>query len=180
MEISWSVYGLPQAGAHTNKGLKENFAPHGYLEVTHTPRLCQHGTRPIFFYLVVDGFGVKKKHYEIPEDWTGGLYFGITLRWNYNRYIQKLYVDISMPGYIKKIAKIPTQDIKTPPTFIISLSPQEIRISITRTNTIRWLQYRCPRRNQTRSKNSWQHPLICKILWSSHSHGTIDIGEWTI
>jgi hypothetical protein len=31
-------------------------------------------------------------------DWVGDLYCGITLRWNYN----KRYVDISMPGYIKK------------------------------------------------------------------------------
>jgi hypothetical protein len=64
------------------------------------------------FTLVVDDFGVKyvnknnnehlissiKANYELTVDWTGNLYCGITLEWDYvNR-----WVDISMPGYIKK------------------------------------------------------------------------------
>ena len=36
--------------------------------------------------------------YTLTADWTGDLYCGITLGWNYD----KRYVDISMPGYIKK------------------------------------------------------------------------------
>jgi hypothetical protein len=62
--------------------------------------------------LVVEDFGIKyvgkehvdhlvtalKQHYTIAEDWDGKLYCGITLNWNYN----KRWVDISMPGYIKK------------------------------------------------------------------------------
>jgi hypothetical protein len=36
--------------------------------------------------------------YKLTADWTGDLYCGITLGWNYD----KRYVDISMPGYIKK------------------------------------------------------------------------------
>ena len=62
--------------------------------------------------LVVDNFGVKfinkedvdhlissiKTTYTLTEDWSGQLYCGITLDWDYvNR-----TVDISMPGYIKK------------------------------------------------------------------------------
>ena len=64
------------------------------------------------FTLVVDDFGVKYVNktdvehlleslqgtYKLTADWTGNLYCGITLGWNYN----KRYVDISMPGYIKK------------------------------------------------------------------------------
>ena len=39
-----------------------------------------------------------KKDYKIAEDWEGKLYCGISLDWNY----KEKYVDISMPGYIKK------------------------------------------------------------------------------
>ena len=34
----------------------------------------------------------------METDWTGGLYCGITLEWNY----KQRYVDISMPNYAKK------------------------------------------------------------------------------
>ena len=67
-------------------------------------------------YLVVDNFGVKyidkadadhliaapKKYYAISEDWTGVLYYGITLKYHYENSIQKLFVDISMRGYVTK------------------------------------------------------------------------------
>ena len=60
----------------------------------------------------MDDFGIKyvgkehidhlvaalKKDYTITEDWGGKLYCVISLEWNY----KKRYVDISMPGYIKK------------------------------------------------------------------------------
>jgi hypothetical protein len=59
----------------------------------------------------VDDFGVQyvgKEHaqhfidaletdYKVSKDWTGGLYFGITLKRDY----ENKYVDLSMPGYIK-------------------------------------------------------------------------------
>ena len=69
--------------------------------------------RPIMFTLIVDDFGVKyvgKEHavhlinclkeemYKLTEDWTGNLYCGILLRWDYEKQI----LDISMPEYIKK------------------------------------------------------------------------------
>jgi hypothetical protein len=71
-----------------------------------------HESRPITFTLVVNDFGVKfvnkddinhlissiKKTYTLTEDWTGNLYFGMMLEWDYVRQM----VDISMPGYIKK------------------------------------------------------------------------------
>ena len=77
----------------------------------HTPGLWKHVSRPISFTLVVDDFGVKyvnkknadhfvaalKVKYKIPEDWTGSLYCGIDLRWDYtNRTL-----DLVMPGYIR-------------------------------------------------------------------------------
>jgi hypothetical protein len=63
--------------------------------------------------LVFDNFGVKyvgkehvehlirciKEKYEVTEDWTGDLYCGITLKWKYT----EQWLDISMPGYIKKL-----------------------------------------------------------------------------
>ena len=80
---------------------------------SHTPWLWKHISRPIEFTLVVDDFGVKyvgKEHvnhfitalkgdFTIAEDWTGGLYCGITLKWDYENRI----VEFSMPGYIKKV-----------------------------------------------------------------------------
>ena len=70
--------------------------PHGYFEVTHTPVLWRHITRPISFSLVLDLFCVKyidkadtdhliaalEKHWKIYEDCTGGLYCGIDLKWD--------------------------------------------------------------------------------------------------
>ena len=37
------------------------------------------------------------RKYEITQDWTGSLYNGITLNWDYKAGI----LDMSMPGYIK-------------------------------------------------------------------------------
>ena len=42
-----------------NEQLKRFLAPHGYYEVTQTPGLWKHKTRPIQFTLVVDDFRVK-------------------------------------------------------------------------------------------------------------------------
>jgi hypothetical protein len=68
-------------------------------------------TRPIQFTLVVDKFGVQyvgaehaqhliavlETDYTVSKDWTGSLYCGITLDWDY----ANKHVDLSMPGYIK-------------------------------------------------------------------------------
>ena len=114
VKIQWSIYGLPQASKLVNTALKEHLTPYGYFEVSHTPGLWRHITRPIAFSLVLDDFGVKYVHkddtdhlanslknaYQLAEEWTGGLYFGITLKWNYNK--RDRWLEISMPGYIKK------------------------------------------------------------------------------
>jgi hypothetical protein len=68
-------------------------------------------TCPIQFTLVVDDFGVQyvgadyaqhliaalETEFIVSKDWTGGLYCGITINWDY----ANKHVDISMPGYIK-------------------------------------------------------------------------------
>ncbi len=77
-----------------------------------TPGLWKHETQPILFTLIVDNVGVKyvskndvnhlitsiETTYTLTEDWTGNLYCGITLKWDY----VNQHVDISMPNYIKK------------------------------------------------------------------------------
>ena len=58
-EIVRGMYGLPQAGILANQLLKKRLAVHNYYEVPHTPGLFTHKTRPIWFTLTVDDFGVK-------------------------------------------------------------------------------------------------------------------------
>jgi hypothetical protein len=89
--IDKGMYGLPQAGILANKLLKKR--------LEHTPGLWKHATRKLMFTLVVDDFGIQFSHvkdaqhflaalkqdYEaITVDWTGSLFCGITLTWDYN------------------------------------------------------------------------------------------------
>ena len=112
VEIRKGMYRLPQAGILANERLVGHLARSGYIQTRHTPGLFTHTTRPIAFTLVVDDFGinyVEKEHathlldclksqYVITEDWTGSVYCGLTLQWNYTLRT----VDVSMPGYIAK------------------------------------------------------------------------------
>ena len=113
LEIRRVVWGLPQAGILANKLLWKRLKPHGYYKCGNTPGLWRHATRPVTFSLVVNDFGVKyvgKEHadhlinclkeetYKLTEDWTGDLFCGISLRWDYKARI----LDILMPGYVKK------------------------------------------------------------------------------
>jgi hypothetical protein len=111
LEMRQAVWGLPQAGILA-KNTSNKTGPFAYFESTNTPGLWYHKTGPITFTLVVDNFGVKyvnkddvdhliasiKKNYMLTEDWTGNLYCGIQLDWDYAGQT----VNISMLGYIKK------------------------------------------------------------------------------
>ena len=111
LEIQRGMYGLPQAGILANQLLTQRLAPHGYTQCRHTPGLWRHHWRPIMFALVVDDFGVKyegkhhanhlihalEAHYEVSKDWTGQLYCGVQIAWDYTNRT----VDLSMPGYIQ-------------------------------------------------------------------------------
>jgi len=106
LEMRRPVWGLPHAGILANKLLRQRLPPHEYYECKHTPGLWRHHTRPISFTLVVDGrehvdhlIKCIKEKYELTEDWSGDLYCGIKLRWDYNART----VNISMSGYIKKL-----------------------------------------------------------------------------
>jgi hypothetical protein len=112
VELHKDIYRLPQAGLLVNLQLKQHLAEHGYHPVAHTPGLFKHTHRPVTFSLCVDDFGVKyvsKEHaqhlenvlkakYKITTDWTGTLFVGLTLAWNY----KTRTVDLSMPGYVAK------------------------------------------------------------------------------
>jgi Reverse transcriptase (RNA-dependent DNA polymerase) len=112
VEIRRGMYGLPQAGRLANDALVIHLASHGYIQSKHTPGLFTHISRPISFCLVVDDFGVKyegKEHaehlqsvlaakYQITTNWSGDLYLGLHLKWNYNNQT----VDLSMPNYVSK------------------------------------------------------------------------------
>jgi hypothetical protein len=106
MEIHCGMYGLPQAGILANKLLKTRLAHHGYFEVPHMPGLWKHISRPVWFNLCADDFGIKyigddnlrTETYDIVEDWIGNLYCGITLNWNY----AQRYVDIDMSKHVRQ------------------------------------------------------------------------------
>ena len=59
MEIRKVMYGLLQSGILSKKLLKDRLTEYGYNEVAHTPGLYKHNTRPVWFTLVVDDFGIK-------------------------------------------------------------------------------------------------------------------------
>ncbi len=115
LEMRCAVWGLPQAGIIANKKLRRKLAPFGYFEHVNMPDLWYHESCPISFTLIVDNFGVNyvnkddvdhliasiKNTYTLTKDWMGDLYCRIALSWDY---INRM-VDISMPGYIKKIYK---------------------------------------------------------------------------
>ena len=98
VEIRKGMYGLKQAGRIASDRLKEHLAKDGYVPCALTPGLFTHVSRKIKFALCVDDFGVKyerkadalhliaclNKLYTVSEDWTGGLYLGMTLEWNYD------------------------------------------------------------------------------------------------
>jgi len=112
VEINKGMYGLPQAGRIAYDQLVEHLATYGYHPSKRTPGLWKHEWRPVSFCLVVDDFGIKyegKEHaqhlieaiqakYKCSTDWSGNLYCGITLKWDY----ENRTVDLSMPGYVEK------------------------------------------------------------------------------
>jgi hypothetical protein len=111
IEVQKGMCGLPQAVILANQLLASRLAIRGYHQTKFTPGLWLHVTHPIQFTLVVDDFGVQyvgKEHarhlidaletdHTVSKDWSGGLYCGITLKWDYSN----KHADLSMPGYIQ-------------------------------------------------------------------------------
>ena len=59
MDFVFGIYGLPQAGILTNNLLKEPSKEHDNYKDDHVPELFRQKTVPIWYTLVVDGFGMK-------------------------------------------------------------------------------------------------------------------------
>jgi hypothetical protein len=111
IEVQKCMYGLPQSGILANQLLVHRLDIYGYHQTPFMPGIWRHVTRPIQFTLEVDDFGVQyvgaeyahhliaalETDYTISKDWTGSLYCGITLNWDYTN----KHVDLSLPGYIK-------------------------------------------------------------------------------
>jgi hypothetical protein len=112
LEQRRAEWGLPQAGIFAKKRLKQKLEPFRYHKCKNTPGLWYNKTKKITFTLVVNDFGVKyidksdvkhliaslKENVALTVYWTGNLYCGISLDRDY----VNQWVDISMPGYIKK------------------------------------------------------------------------------
>jgi hypothetical protein len=100
------------AACTASNQLVQKLAPAGYKPLPFTPGLWRHTTKPTTFVLCVDDFGVKyfskpnaqhlidaiTAHYELIIDWSGALYYGLTLDWHYD----DGYVAISMPDYVNR------------------------------------------------------------------------------
>ena len=111
LEIRKGMPGLKKAVRIANDQLKAHLAHFGFAPVPRTPALWKHDTKPILFSLVVDNFGVKyigkenadyliqalQKLYIISIDWTGSLFCGLTIDWDY----AARTCDISMPEYLQ-------------------------------------------------------------------------------
>ena len=113
VEIRKGMYGLPQAGRIASDALVPKLNAAGYHQSEHVPGLFKHESRPVWFSLVVDDFGVayvgkenadhliqtlQEANYKITTDWEGTTFCGITLKWDY----VKRTVELSMPGYVEK------------------------------------------------------------------------------
>jgi hypothetical protein len=116
IEIQRGMYGLPQAGLLANRLLQKKLAKYGYYQCRHTAGLWEHVSRPTMFGLIVDDFGVKyvgkdnadhlisaltKEYDAISTDWTGKLFCGMNLKWNYDK--PPRHVDLSVDEYIAKL-----------------------------------------------------------------------------
>jgi len=133
MEIRGGMYGLPQAGRLAHDELVTHLAPHGYSPVRFTPGLWKHNKRKTTFTLVVDDFGIKhlelddvlhlkaalETKYTVTVDYSGSLYIGVSLDWNY---IDR-NVTCSMPGYIPKLLNKLKHIAPSTPQFSPNPSP---------------------------------------------------------
>ena len=112
IKIRKGMPGLKQARKISHDRLKNRLKKYGFRPCHHTPALRTHATRPIFFTLVVDDFGVKyvggrhldhlinalRDNYKITVDLPGNSYLDPTIDWNY----AQGYVNISMPNFVRK------------------------------------------------------------------------------
>ena len=97
--IKKGIYGMVQAGIISHDALKEHLKPYGNAPAKNAQGLWTQTYRDINFTLVVDNFVIKYTHkkdadhlisalqakYDVTQDWIGGLYCGIKLKWYYKK-----------------------------------------------------------------------------------------------
>ena len=107
------MYSLKQAVILAHDKLLKNLQPYGYNTIPHTLGLWKHETKPITFCLCVDDFEIKRfnksdvhhllqalqKNHTATVDWSGKVFCGITLDWQYHNGC----ADMSMPCYVPKL-----------------------------------------------------------------------------
>ena len=100
-----------QAGKIDHDELVKHFAPYGYKLAIHTHKYWKHINRLISFVSRFDNFVIKyfnnqdldylpqalKDKYNIKENLTASLYYGVHLKWDYS----KRTVNHSMLNYVK-------------------------------------------------------------------------------
>ena len=108
-------YGLPQAGALSQKRLFEHLQRHGYFQLFHAPSLFRNYNGSVRFALVVDDFAVVwssktaldhflttlRRLYTVKIDYEGSKYLGMNI--SIDR--RARHVTLTMPGYIAKLIK---------------------------------------------------------------------------
>ena len=113
VKIPKGMYGLPKAGQLAYIALIKHLQIHGYIHTGFTAGLFEYATRDTIFILVVYDFGLKyksknntfhlidtpkNKYPGITIDWSGIIFLGIHLDWDYTKRTDTL----SMPEYVKK------------------------------------------------------------------------------
>ena len=148
-EIRKCIYGLPQAGAISQKRLVEQLNKHGYSSNPNVPCLFFNQAKTMFFTLVVDDFAVKAQipggvehlvgviealGYHVKVDWTGrnGVYkyIGYDIKFN----DKEQTVTLAMPDYVPKLIArfcphempkfVASPEVYTPPIYG-STQPQQ-------------------------------------------------------
>ena len=117
VKIREGMYGITQSGQLAYIVIIKYLQLHGYTHEGFTIRFFKHATRDTLFISVVYYFGVKytakidalhlidtlkKKYVGITNYWSGRVFLGIHLDWEYI----KRNVTMSMPNYVNKSLSI--------------------------------------------------------------------------
>ena len=131
-EVVRTMYGLPQAGYLSQKGLVKHLNQAGYFEDPIVPMLFTHQSNGVSFCLVVDDFIIKYKQksaldhllntlrakYEVTVDDTCSKYLGM----HFLHDKAKRIIRITMPGYVRKMLHqfqhCPVTPQQSPSTYV--------------------------------------------------------------
>ena len=172
------MYGLPQAWMLANELLTQWLVTRGFYPCQFTPGLWWHAWQPITFILIVDDFGIKytalqhtqylmespQQDYNLDIDWSGILFCGITLTWDYT----KQTVNLSMPAYIAKaLTKLQDLPPSHPEHFQHKHNPIKygVWVPLPKSNapSFQW-------HDANMYKKLWIHDYTTLGLWTPHWH----------